>query len=175
MLTRLIISNAALFVAIALLAALHTVPTARSVRRHSQAIAEARASLEYRYANRHLLRKILEDVDELTAALPALRAIAVPEGTELNLVREIERLAGTHGVTQKLRPLPQPESGPTDYRRQLGLEITATGDFRALAAFLEDVERLPHAFLKPRIAFTTAKDGAVTTLQYSASVSWPKQ
>lgn len=173
---RIAISNIVLALSIGALSLFYLLPTFRDVRKLHQTISEERAILEFRYANRQALRHILENVERLYGELPALRALAVPEGTELAFIKEIETRAARSGLTPEIRVDQPTEKGPAGYGRRMRITVSAAGPFTGIGTFVEDLERLPNVFLEPTITVTASGDhGETARIVYQADVSWPRQ
>ena len=174
MLRRLLILDIILLLGVATKIALWIIPDLQRNNELNARITASLARLEYRYANRQILRRILGDLERLRDELPTLRRLAVPEGQELGTVTTIEELAERHALTHELR-LTQPTAAkPSGYERELGVEITTKGSFQETARFLEDLERLPQVFLKPRLTITArSEDGKTIEARYAAALSWP--
>lgn len=173
-LNRLIAATSILAVALAAIIIFWTVPTVRSINVLNGQIADARARLEFQYANRQVLRKILADLERLAADLPTLRSLAVPEGSELALVTAIEKRADERGLNHTLQISQPAEQKNATYDRELGVDLAVKGSFSSIAAFIEDLERLPQVFLSPRLSITVNREGgSELEARYHAAVSWP--
>lgn len=175
MIKRRAIITIALALAIGALSLFYLLPTFRAVRALHQTIAEERAILEFRYANRQALRRILVDVERLYRELPTLHKLAVPEGTELAFIREIEARAARSSLTPEIRVDQPADKGPAGYARRMRFTVTATGAFPNIGTFVEDLERLPNVFLDPSITVTAGGDREQgVRIMYQADISWPR-
>lgn len=153
------------------------VPTIRDILKLNVLIREERAGLESRYARRHTVRTAIEFVDAIKRELPALRSITVPAGEEIALVSAIESVADRTGVTQEIKLTPPTESDASGANRKLGIDITVRGNALAIGRFLEELERLPPAFLDEILTINRGPQSdspeGIATLK--ASVAWPEQ
>lgn len=138
------------------------------------AIAQDRTNLEFRYANRQVLRKILADLESLSDELPVLRAVYLNEGSELEFVQQIEAAAQTLSLEHRLSLTQPPETTPATYARRLGVDIRIKGPFRSLARFIEELERLPLVTLDPALLITHQRDTGTVEAAYHVAVPWPR-
>lgn len=175
MFRRLAATITVLAIASTLIALLVVIPTARTIRALNQTISENRARLEFQYANRQIIRKILNDLERLHQDLPTLRSLAVPEGSELDLVTAVEKTADARNLTHELRLLKPTGAPRAGYARTLGIQITVDGSFDHIAAFVEDLERLPQVFLHPRATITAVRTNTSSNTRavFNADLSWP--
>lgn len=152
------------------------IPTIRDILKLNVLIREERTGLETRYARRHTVRTAIDYVEQIKRELPALRSITVPAGTEIDLVSAVEAIAERTGVSQEIKLNPPAEAGGNGRDRRLGIEVTLRGNALAVGRFLEELERLPPAFLDLILTINRGPQSdtpeVIATLK--ASVAWPE-
>lgn len=117
-------------------------PSWRDLPRVRQELAERRGQLEAWSNPSRGAGEQQERERKLAEAAAALRRVGAPAGGALEVIVGLERAAEARGVTQRLQlGDPEPIGRSSWQRSQVNLE--AIGRFGDVAAFVDDLRRLP--------------------------------
>lgn len=135
----------ALFVAIeAVLAGVIIVPSIGEIRDLSKEVDARRRDLEARYQRGARLGAITTAVRTLTPSMAEWKQYFVPAQAELDIITQLETLAGRANVVQTLAFPTRGENPPSPQgTTELPLTLTVDGAYPNIVAYLRSLERLP--------------------------------
>ena len=154
--------------------ALVVVPTMRDIRMIHGDISREEQILTRRYAERKETRNAILDMTAMQTRLPVLRDMALPDGEELTLIENIEQLATTHGLAEKVRLLPTNAKTASGSERRLQVELTLTGEIAAIGSFFSDLERHDPLFVVSSLTIQRTDTTHPTTANILGWVAWPE-
>lgn len=135
---KMLISGAVLIGAGLVVTVFVIIPTVRDIRKIHQNVLNERIDLEKKYIRGQLLRKTLQDFEEIQPKQEILEQTAIPQDGELGFVASLEQSAQAAGATIAIT-LAEPETWKEGVEK-LPLKITAIGTYEQLMRFWEALE-----------------------------------
>lgn len=157
--------------------ALIIIPSIRYIQNIKHDIEFTEAQLEENYQKMKLLKKSFQEVYSIKEETNKFNYITVKKGEELNIIRELERLAELHHISQtisvSLNEKPVQTDDKTDATKKRPHYIFSfknEGTFKDHLAYLEALEHLPYYILIDGMNFVAAPKSGRVNLTFTGII-----
>ncbi|MFA5021459.1 MAG: type 4a pilus biogenesis protein PilO [Patescibacteria group bacterium] len=164
---KIIISILLFVIIIGLVAGLVIIPTIHDIKKISNAIYAERVDLEKKYLRGQLLKKTVNDFEEIKPQKDKLNTVFIPQGNELKFISTLEDVASTNGVKQNLELNTQSTTKTGDLQ-VLPIKMTIQGNFYQIMKYLTGLEKLNYYLNITNLQFNAEKDSITATLYSNA-------
>lgn len=143
-------------------------PLIRSIQQHSVALYQDRVKAEIAATQQRSARSSRAEYERLKTKAAELQQFFVSEASVLEFISSLESAAGKAGVRQTIDNLRAPDKAT----RETNLQITVSGSFPAILAWLNNVEELPYYLSLTHLTFTGSEDGGDVQAAVQAKLFW---
>lgn len=151
-------------------------PSIQTIRELKKNINDTQKFLEEQYEKTQRMRRSVHNLDDIVLQTAKFDKLSIKEGSELEIITQLEELASKHNINQTLRVTfynasenpTQPKNLPPllNNKNYYVFSFNNTGSYENLAKFMKSVEELPYYFIIDSIQMSKISERTDVTLRF---------
>lgn len=148
-------------------------PVINEINKTYKALSAEEKDLSARLSGSSSLADARLSLEAYSGQIPDCAELFKSEGSELELIYDLEKMAGKHALEQKLN-LSSSQAPENGNLIKLPLIIELKGGFKNLVGYLDELEQMKLRLKVSAVDFTTKEDGSLQT-KLLANTYWLKK
>lgn len=151
-------------------------PSIQTIRELKKNINDTQKFLEEQYEKTQRMRRSVHNLNDIVLQIAKFDKLSIKEGSELEIITQLEELASKHNINQTLRVTfynasenpTQPKDLPPllNKKNYYIFSFNNTGSYENLAKFMKSVEELPYYFIIDSVQMSKISERTDVTLRF---------